>query len=103
MVSGADKERLYLSETGAQGSLIRASTDGGRNLSAHPQSGPLILLQVQSGERLWAMTRDALTVGNRGRAILRADAPQGPWQMPLRVAYFGGLVIDANGVISVAA
>jgi hypothetical protein len=94
---------VLLSESTAQGNVIRASSDGGASLRAYPQEAALTLLHVESAarERLWAMARDALTVGNRGRAILRADVPDGPWQTPVRVAYFGGFVIDAQGTISI--
>jgi hypothetical protein len=72
-------------------------------LESHPQEIARTLLSVQRGapERLWARARDAQSVGNRGFAILRADTPDGPWRALTRVAYFGGFVIDAEGVISV--
>jgi hypothetical protein len=93
---------VLLSET-AQSTLIRASSDGGRSFMAYPQPFELTLLHAQGGssERLWAMARDALTVGNRGRAILRTEELTAAWQTPVRVAYFGGFVEDARGVISI--
>lgn len=103
VVSSSDPSQVALSETGAQGTLLRVSSEGGANLATYPQDLPLTLLHVRGGSkpRLWAMARDALTVGNRGRAILRAESPSGPWQTPLRVAYFGGLAIDRQGTISI--
>ncbi|HEX6239925.1 MAG TPA: hypothetical protein VFZ61_03485 [Polyangiales bacterium] len=103
VIASGDPERVVLSETTPQATLVRASSDGGRSFVAHPQPFELTLLHVRSGvkERWWAMARDALSVGNRGRAILRTDSPELPWQMPTRVAYFGGFVVDARGVISI--
>jgi hypothetical protein len=99
VVSPADPAQLYLSE----GNTLRVSRDGGATLTAYPQTMALTLLRVQSGtpERLWAVARDPTGVGNRGYLLLRADAPEGPFQTLLQVAYFGGLAIDGQGVISV--
>jgi hypothetical protein len=101
IVSSSDAEHVYLSQGGPEGPLLRVSSDGGRSLSVVPQPFELTLLEARSGpqERLWAQARDALSMGNRGRAILRADGASAAWQTPLRVAYFGGLVSDAAGTI----
>ena len=101
VVSSEAPDTIYLSETTAQGTVVRASTDAGVTLTAYPQGTALTLIDVQSGGRLWAKARDATTVGNRGWAILRADGPAGPWQTVTHVGYFGGFVIDAEGVISI--
>jgi hypothetical protein len=99
VVSPADPSQLYLSE----GSNVRVSHDGGATLLTYSQATALTLLRAQAGtpERLWAVARDPAGVGNRGYQLLRADTPQGPFEPLLQVAYFGGLAIDSQGVISV--
>jgi hypothetical protein len=101
MVSASDPNRLYLGQRAASSATVLASTDGGASWTKFPQEQPLTLLSAdgRAPYPLWAMARDALTVGNRGFAILRAASPSGPWQTMLRVNYFGGFVVDAQGVI----
>jgi photosystem II stability/assembly factor-like uncharacterized protein len=101
VVSKSDPERIYLSLRGSPGAMLLASTDGGASFSAFTQEPTLSLLSADGPAPypLWAIARDALTVGNRGSAIMRAAAPSGPWQTVLRVNYFGGFVVDERGVI----
>jgi hypothetical protein len=101
VVSASNPDHVYLSVRAAAGPIVLASTDGGASLTKHAQDLALTLLSADGRALfpLWAISRDALTVGNRGLAILRAQGPAGPWQTMLRVNYFGGLVVDAAGVI----
>ncbi len=101
VVNAEDPSQVYLSVGGTIGSTLFASADGGATLTAFPQEPTFTLLHAETGTsgRLWAMARDAQTVGNRGFAILRAAGPAGPWQTMLRVNYFGGFVVDPHGVI----
>lgn len=103
VVSPDDPDRLYLSKDSPPGSLLLVSSNGGESFDSYPQEIARTLLSAQGGspERLWVRARDAQSVGNRGFAILRADSPQGPWQALTRIAYFGGFVIGADGVISI--
>lgn len=100
----ADPELVYISQAVPAGrSTLRVSSDGGATFTSHEQDGARTLLHVEAGTpaRLWVTGRDASSVGNRGFAISRADAPSGPWQSKLRVNYFGGFVLDARGTLSV--
>lgn len=99
-----DPELVYMSQGVPSGrSTLRVSSDGGATFTNHEQDGALSLLHVQAGApaRLWVSGRDALSVGNRGFAISRADAPSGPWLSKLRVNYFGGFVLDERGTVTV--
>jgi hypothetical protein len=93
--------RIYLSARDGTGAAILASDDGGASFVRHAQDLALVLLSAdgRAPYPLWAMARDAATVGNRGIAILRATRPEGPWRQMLRVDYFGGFAIDAQGTI----
>lgn len=100
-VSARSPEQLYISLRAGAGATLLASNDGGASFTAHAQTLPLTLLSADGPAPypLWAVTRDALTMGNRGLAVMRAQRPEGPWQEAQRVNYFGGLTIDAQGVI----
>ena len=102
VLNAASPEQVYLSvsSSGAASTLF-VSVDGGATLTAFPQDLALTLLHAEASAsgRLWAIARDALTVGNRGFAILRADSPAGPWRTMLRVNYFGGFVVDPHASI----
>jgi hypothetical protein len=99
VVNAEDPEQVYLSVSSALVSALFASNDGGATLISYPQEFGLTLLHAEPAGRLWAIARDAQTVGNRGFAVLVADGPAGPWSIKLRVNYFGGFVVDAQGVI----
>ena len=94
-------EQVYLSVDGPLGTTLYASEDGGGSLEAFAQDATFTLLHAEgkASGRLWAMARDMQSVGNRGFAILRGDGPAGPWRYMLRVNYFGGFVVDPEGVI----
>jgi hypothetical protein len=94
-------QQVYWTTDDAQGTWLSWSDDGGGAIKTAPRSKTLSLLHAEGhgSGRLWASARDDQTVGNRGLAILRADDPQGPWQTMLRVNYFGGFVVDPEGVI----
>lgn len=99
-----DPEQLYMSVLAPDGSsTVHASADGGVTFAEYPDALGLHLLRVRPGPsaRLWARSRDAQTVGNRGWAILRADAPGGPWTTQTRVGYFGGFEVTDQGTILV--
>lgn len=99
-----DPELVYMSQGVASGrSTLRVSSDGGATFTNYEQEGALTLLHVEAGTptRLWVSGRDAQSVGNRGFAISRADAPSGPWLSKLRVNYFGGFVLDDRGTVTV--
>ncbi|MFT3923285.1 MAG: hypothetical protein QM778_12195 [Myxococcales bacterium] len=90
-------DQLYLSSA----DVVYASEDGGASLQTFSQEGALTLLHAEDGgsSRLWAIARDAQSLGNRGFAILRAEAATGPWLTMLRVNYFGGFAVDPQRTI----
>jgi len=95
---------VYVSQGIPQGrSTLRVSSDGGASFVDHEQDRALTLLHVQSGTptRLWVVGRDAQSVGNRGFAISRGEAPAGPWLSKQRVNYFGGFAVDEHGAITI--
>jgi hypothetical protein len=102
LVRGDDANAIYMSQTRADmQSVLSLSEDGGVSLRRVEQARQLTLLHVAPSPalRLWASSRALDATGNRGVDILRADAAEGPWLSVLRVNFFGGFTVDADGVI----
>lgn len=99
-VSGAQGRVVHASAVAAGASYLLASTDAGGQLQVFPQATALILRAgpTLGATGLWGSTGDPDGVGNRGTLILQSEGAAGPWVQRLRVDYFGGLAVDAQGV-----
>jgi hypothetical protein len=97
LVARGNADRVYLSRPRGMQSSLLVSEDAGAAFASFEQERTLALLDVESGEpqRLWAMTRNP----DRTVAIVRAAAPQGPWEEVVRVNFFGGFAIDPGGAV----
>jgi hypothetical protein len=95
LIDPSDPTRVHLS----RGTAVLSSSDSGASFSTTPRERAITLLHAQSSSRWWALERSAMAAGNRGFDVLRAEAPQGPWTPVLEVKYFGGLTVDAQGVV----
>jgi hypothetical protein len=101
LVSADDPDTLYMSRGTATHSSLLVSVDGGASFASFEQARGLTLLDAREGDagRFWALARSADNVTNRGFDLLHADHLQGPWSLAVRVNFFGGFSIDAQGVV----